>query len=108
VSRVVATADGKSLIVLNQGKYCIIQPAPGQKIENLIPTDVLEMELIPKEEWKQIFMDTWHRHRDFFYDPNMQGVDWEEVLKLTKENKHLMTSTPPLEDRTAKGLRDSD
>jgi tricorn protease len=79
VSQVAATADGKSLIVSSQGKYGIIQPAPGQKIENPIPTDGLEMELIPKEEWKQIFMDTWRRHRDFFYDPNMQGVDWEEM-----------------------------
>jgi tricorn protease len=29
----------------------------------------------------------------------------EEVLKLTKENIHLKTPAPPLEDRTAKGLR---
>ena len=79
VSQVAATADRKSLIVSSQGKYGIIQPAPGQKIEEPIPTDGLEMELIPKEEWKQIFMDTWRRHRDFFYDPNMQGVDWKEM-----------------------------
>ena len=24
-------------------------------------------------------MDTWRRHRDFFYDPEMQQVDWEEM-----------------------------
>src|SRR6056297_1768871 len=29
----------------------------------------------------------------------------EEVLKLTKAEKHKMTPAPPLEDRTAKGLR---
>jgi tricorn protease len=28
----------------------------------------------------------------------------EEVLKLTKENKHIMTPAPALEDRSAKGL----
>jgi tricorn protease len=37
------------------------------------------MNLIPKEEWKQILTDTWRRHRDFFYDPNMQGVNWEAI-----------------------------
>jgi tricorn protease len=79
VSRVVATADGKQMLVGSQGKYGIIKAAPGQKIEDPIPTDGLVMELIPKEEWKQIFMDTWRRHRDFFYDPNMQGVDWEAM-----------------------------
>jgi tricorn protease len=28
----------------------------------------------------------------------------EEVLKLTKENKHIMTPAPQPEDRSAKGL----
>lgn len=79
ISAVVATADGKSLLVSSQGKYGIISAAAGQKIEKPIPTDGLEMNLVPKEEWKQILTDTWRRHRDFFYDPNMQGVNWEAV-----------------------------
>lgn len=79
VSRVTATADGKSMLVMSQGKYGIIKPAPGQKIEKPVPTDGLEMELVPKEEWKEIFMDTWRRHRDFFYDPNMHELDWEGI-----------------------------
>ncbi|HKL34072.1 MAG TPA: PDZ domain-containing protein [Tangfeifania sp.] len=79
VSRAAATADGKAIIVSSQGKYGIIQPAPGQKVEKPIPTDELVMELVPKEEWKQIFMDTWRRHRDFFYDPNMHGLDWKAL-----------------------------
>jgi tricorn protease len=37
-------------------------------------------------------------------DPQMEKVV-DEVLKLTKENKHKMTPAPPLEDRTAKGLQ---
>jgi len=77
VSRVTATADGKQMLVSSMGKYGIIKAAPGQKIEKAIPTDGLVMDLVRKEEWKQLFMDTWRRHRDFFYDPNMQGVDWE-------------------------------
>jgi tricorn protease len=79
VNSVSATADGKALLVSSSGKYEIIKPAPGQKIEKPIPVDGLVMELVPKEEWRQIFQDTWRRHRDFFYDPNMQGVDWDEM-----------------------------
>ena len=79
VNRVKATADGKSLLVSSQGKYGIIKPAPGQKIEKPIPTTGLVMNLVPKQEWRQIFMDTWRRHRDFFYDPAMHQVDWEEM-----------------------------
>jgi len=73
------TADGKMIIVRSNGKYGIIKPDPDQKIEDAIPTDGLVMQLNPKEEWRQIFNDTWRRHRDFFYDEDMQQVDWDAL-----------------------------
>lgn len=73
------TADGKSILVGSRGQYGIIKPQGGQKISDPIPTDGLVMDWVPKEEWKQIFNDTWRRHRDFFYDPNMHGVDWNKL-----------------------------
>lgn len=73
------TADGKSLIVKSSGKYGILKPDPDQKIEDAIPTDGLVMQLNPKEEWRQLFNDTWRRHRDFFYDEEMQQVDWDTL-----------------------------
>ena len=79
VRQVKATADGTSLLVTSKGKYGIIKPAPDQKIEKPVPTDGLVMELVPRQEWKQIFLDTWRRYRDFFYDPNMHQVDWEKL-----------------------------
>jgi tricorn protease len=79
VDNVVVTADGKSLLVGSKGKYGIIKPEPKQKIEKPIPTDGLVMDLVPREEWRQIFLDTWRRHRDFFYDPNMHHVDWQAL-----------------------------
>jgi tricorn protease len=79
VNRVKATADGKSLLISSKGKYGIIKPAPKQKIEKPIPLTGLVMDLVPRQEWNQIFMDTWRRHRDFFYDPKMHLIDWEEM-----------------------------
>ena len=75
------TADGKMIMVSVKGKYGIIKPAENQKIEKPVPTTDLVMDLVPREEWRQIFNDTWRRHRDFFYDPDMQGVDWEAMRK---------------------------
>ncbi|NNF36315.1 MAG: Tricorn protease like protein, partial [Saprospiraceae bacterium] len=75
----VMTPDGKSILVRSRNSYGVIKPAPGQKIKDPVPTDGLVMDLIPKEEWKQLFSDAWRRHRDFFYDPNMHGLDWEEI-----------------------------
>ncbi len=79
VSRVVLSADGKQLLVSSKGKYAVIKPAEKQKIDKPIPTTEMAMDLVPREEWRQIFNDTWRRHRDFFYDPDMQGVDWEAM-----------------------------
>ncbi|KAA3661642.1 MAG: Tricorn protease like protein, partial [Calditrichaeota bacterium] len=79
VNDIAVTSDGKSLLVKSGGKYGIIKPEKGQKIEEPIPTDGLVMELVPREEWQQIFNDTWRRYRDFFYDPEMQKVDWNAI-----------------------------
>jgi len=39
----------------------------------------MEMMLVPPEEWRQIFTEAWRLERDYFYDPNMHGVDWEAM-----------------------------
>ena len=41
----------------------------------------LRMELNRLEEWKQIFTEAWRYQRDYFYDRNMHGRDWQEVWK---------------------------
>ncbi len=79
VEGLVVSADGKSLLVKSDGKYGIIKPEPDQKIENPVPTSDLVMNLTPKEEWRQIFNDTWRRYRDCFYDKDMQGADWKTL-----------------------------
>jgi len=33
----------------------------------------------PRAEWRQMFVDAWRLHRDFFYDPALRGVDWNAV-----------------------------
>ncbi|RLD50773.1 MAG: Tricorn protease like protein, partial [Bacteroidetes bacterium] len=79
VERAKLTADGKMILVRAGGKYGVIKAEENQKVEKPIPTGDLAMELVPKEEWRQIFNDSWRRYRDFFYDPQMHGVDWEAM-----------------------------
>jgi tricorn protease len=33
-----------------------------------------------RDDWRQIFVDAWRLERDYFYDPNMHGVDWDAQL----------------------------
>jgi tricorn protease len=34
-----------------------------------------------KQEWLQIYKESWRQMRDFFYAKNMHGVDWNSVYK---------------------------
>ncbi len=81
INGVVKTADGESLLVRSGSRFGVIKPDKEQKIKDAIPTDGLVMELNPREEWRQIFQDTWRRYRDFFYDEDMQQVDWDALRK---------------------------
>ncbi len=74
------TPDGKKLLVMQgREKMSIVDAAPAQKLTDSVPTKGMEMTIDPRAEWKQIFAESWRVQRDFFYDPNMHGVDWPAV-----------------------------
>jgi tricorn protease len=73
------SADGKKLIVLANGSVAIVDVAPKQKMDKKLATSSMEMTVNPPEEWRQIFNDAWRLERDYFYDPNMHGVDWQAM-----------------------------
>lgn len=73
--------DGKNLLVRSIAGFGIVKPAADQRMDKLLRTAEMEMVLTPKEEWNQLFNDTWRRYRDFFYDPGMQQVDWNAIRK---------------------------
>jgi tricorn protease len=39
------------------------------------------MRVDPKAEWANIFRETWRIQREYFYDPEMQGADWEAIYQ---------------------------
>ncbi len=39
----------------------------------------LNMHLDRQAEWKQIFEEAWRYQRDYFYDPDMHGRNWDRV-----------------------------
>ena len=80
------TADGKSILISQGGSSLgIIKPNPDQKIEKGLNTAAMEMSVNPREEWNELFNDTWRRYRDFFYDPQMQQVNWNSIRKQYSE-----------------------
>lgn len=75
------SADEKKILVAKQNSFSVVDIAPDQKMDKKLPTNQLEMNVVPREEWKQIFADVWRLQRDFFYDKNMHGVDWAAMKK---------------------------
>jgi tricorn protease len=74
------SADGQKVLVAQlvgpQRHYAIIDLKPGQKFDHPLRTGELVLTVDPRAEWRQIFNDAWRFQRDYFYDRNMHGVDW--------------------------------
>jgi tricorn protease len=80
------TFDGKKMMVVSKRKWAIVDVKEKQKLDKPMNTADVEVPVDPRAEWRQMFMDTYRFERDFFYDPNMHGVDWaglrDRYLKL--------------------------
>lgn len=74
-----AANDSKILVAQPGNRFGIIDLVPGQSLETPLRTSELSMTIHPEEEWQQLFNDSWRFVRDFFYDPNYHGVDWDAV-----------------------------
>ena len=72
------TPSGKKLLYRSEDAWAIvsseakIEPGSGK-----LPIEALEVRVEPRAEWAQIFREAWRINRDYFYDPNMHGADWQ-------------------------------
>jgi len=72
--------DGKKVAFSRGPGLGITDVRPGASAsDGLLPLDRLEVKVDPVAEWKQEVVDAWRIIRDWFYDPNMHGLDWEEI-----------------------------
>jgi tricorn protease len=72
--------DGKKLLIRQKDDLYVIEasPEPVEKLaEHKIDLSDWTFAIQVREDWRQIFVDAWRMERDYFYDPNMHGVDWD-------------------------------
>ncbi|MBN4075720.1 PD40 domain-containing protein, partial [Gammaproteobacteria bacterium AH-315-E17] len=87
VSSVSVSADGNSLLVNKANAWQIIDAGSergyiGENANGATNIEVnLTMRLDREAEWKQMFDEAWRYERDYFYDPNMHGRDWDDVYR---------------------------
>jgi tricorn protease len=71
------SADGKKLLYSTQGAYFVTgAAAPVAAGAGRLATTDVQVQIDPRAEWKQVFAEAWRINRDYFYAPNMHGVDW--------------------------------
>jgi tricorn protease len=77
--------DGKK-ILLKKGDDLFIEDLTANKIDpkNKLNLEGLKVAIDQRAEWKQIFDESWRQMRDYFYDPNMHGVNWKAIYDKYK------------------------
>jgi tricorn protease len=56
-------------------------PAGGGPPPQALATANIEVRSDPRAEWKQMFHDAWRIQREFFYDPNLHGLDLPATIR---------------------------
>ncbi len=74
------SADQRKMMVVQRGRYAVIDlPRSPFSADDFVDVSNMKVWVNLQEEWEQIYDETWRQMRDFFYAPNMHGVDWETM-----------------------------
>ncbi len=72
--------DGSKVLVRQGRAFALYDATPkGAGSKKTVSTDGLQADIVPRQEWAEIFDEVWRRFRDFFYVPNMNGYDWKAL-----------------------------
>lgn len=79
IANYIMSEDGKTLLLMGPGQ-ALLTATIAEKIEpSPLSTNDVKMFIDPREEWAQIFDETWRMEKQFFYAENMHGLDWNAV-----------------------------
>ncbi|MBO0912424.1 MAG: PDZ domain-containing protein, partial [Acidobacteria bacterium] len=91
VEKFALSLDGAKLLYEGEGDggprsahtYGIIDAKPGdqpKKVgDNALSLNGMRAEIDPPAEWKQMFSEVWRQERDYFYEPEMNDVNWPKM-----------------------------
>ena len=72
------SGDGRKLLVRKGDNFHVLaaDSAPQAGLGEPVKLEGWTFTVAPNEEWRQIFTESWRMMRDYFYDPDMHGIDW--------------------------------
>lgn len=74
------SADHKKVLLNSKDTWSISEM--GDKIDPekyKLAVDKIQVKIDPPAEWRQMFDEAWRINRDYFYDPNFHGADWNAM-----------------------------
>lgn len=74
-------SKGEKLFFQSRGKWGIVSTGQKPGPDAMLNTANVQVKINPQEEWGNIFHEAWRVNRDYFYDPNMHGADWNAMKK---------------------------
>ncbi|MGF1455968.1 MAG: PDZ domain-containing protein [Alphaproteobacteria bacterium] len=76
--------DGSHVLVRQVGDRLTVGKTGARIDLKDLSTRDMKSYIDPRQEWAQIFDDAWRMEKQFFYDPNMHGLDWQAVYDRYK------------------------
>lgn len=84
VKQLEVSGDGKKLLVRKGNDFFVLDAGvtegamkdPKTLSDAQLDLKSWNFSVIPRDEFREAFLDAWRLHRDFFYDPNMHHVNW--------------------------------
>jgi len=75
--------NAEKMILLGLGRKIAAVDLPTSALSSVKYADLSGLKYITDYslEFQQIFDETWRQMRDFFYDPNMHGVNWDSIYQ---------------------------
>jgi tricorn protease len=71
------SADNKQVLYRSNDSWFISGASAVKPGDGRLAVNQIRVKIDPPVEWVQIYNEAWRINRDFFYDPNMHGADWE-------------------------------
>ena len=92
------SSDQKKMLISQDKSYAIIElPKKPIEVEDKLDLTNMELNLNHYQEWSQIFDECWRQMKEYFYVPNMHGVDWagmkNKYKPLVKNVNHRIDLT---------------
>ncbi|QTF71271.1 S41 family peptidase [Arthrobacter woluwensis] len=75
------SGDGSTAVVQAEGKLRTVSTGEAEQEPEDLELDRIRVFLEPRKVWAQQYREAWRLQRDFFWDENMGGLDWDAVYE---------------------------